>query len=521
MAFSGIDGQTDFRHGLTARTAFDVNGIDIKLPGECLLKFSEGPITQVLLTGDFFDIKTSTGRVHGAFLDAYHLLIDGPCEVTKCIDMIKTIRQSGRTLVGSAVTFDAGKITADINAAIAERRRWLESRHVPHGLTELKRRTLFKALSQMKTQVYASEAMIRHHWTTPDRWPHRAMWLWDSVFHAIGWRHLDPGLAQEMISAVLDIQRQDGFIPHMGSPEGVSNITQPPVLALGVKLVNDIQPNRDWIEEIYPKLTACVEWDLINRDSDGAGLVEWAIEGDPNCRSGESGMDNSPRFDTATQLDAVDFNSFLALESELLAHFARILERPDETEKWQKTNRRLCDLINKRLWNEEIGFYVDYDVTSNTPSLVLASSGFMPLICGAASREQAERLAEHLKDPEMFGTPLPVPSIAAKDIEHYSKDMWRGPVWVNLNWLISYGFERYGMQDMADEIRGKTMAEIEKFCAKYGSIFEFYDDRREVDPPHLRRKGKCAPKKSPYHQVLFDYGWTATLYVDMVYDRET
>lgn len=95
--------------------------------------------------------------------------------------------------------------------------------------------------------------------------------------------------------------------------------------------------------------------------------------------------------------------------------------------------------------------------------------------------------------------------------------MWRGPVWINLNWLIIRGFERYGMQEVAASLRTRTMQEIEKACDKFGSLFEFYDDRGEVDPPRLLRKGKCAPEQSPMHQVFHDYGWTATLYADMAY----
>jgi hypothetical protein len=72
------------------------------------------------------------------------------------------------------------------------------------------------------------------------------------------------------------------------------------------------------------------------------------------------------------------------------------------------------------------------------------------------------------------------------------------------------------MNTVADHIISASMDEIEKFCCKYGTFFEFYDDRRELDPPMLMRKGKNAPESSPYHQVFFDYGWTATLYVDMV-----
>jgi len=182
-------------------------------------------------------------------------------------------------------------------------------------------------------------------------------------------------------------------------------------------------------------------------------------------------------------------------------------------------HQRLCALIADRLWSNKHRFFVDYDVDRQEPSSVLASSGFLPLICGAASEEQAAQLAAHLRDPDMFGTSFPVPSIAVCDVDHYAKDMWRGPTWINLNWLIAYGFDRYGMFDVAAELRQRTTSQIEKFCEQLGVAFEFYDDRDEAAPPALMRKGRCAPEASPYHQVLHDYGWTATLYADMIYSQ--
>jgi neutral trehalase len=288
------------------------------------------------------------------------------------------------------------------------------------------------------------------------------------------------------------------------------------VLSLAARLVDEMRPDTAWIERLYPRLAAYVRWDLAQRDSDGAGLAEWALEDDVNCRSGESGMDNSPRFDSATRLDAVDFNAFLALECETLAGFADRIGREDEARAWEQTRQDLAMRINARLWDDQAGFYLDYDIQQRCHSPVLASSGFLPLIARVPTLAQARRLADHLVNPATFGTALPVASVAANHPSH-APDMWRGPVWVNLNWLIAFGFERYGMVEQAELIRSKTIAEIEKFGLAYGTFFEFFDDRQQIDPPALMRKGKLAPQESPFHQVFFDYGWTATLYVDLVF----
>ena len=520
FAFSGLDGPTDYDRGLVARTSFDCAGFDVKLPGPCRICFHAGPLGpgRLVLAGDFFDLTTPAGRTRGAFLDACHLLIEGPCEVTDCGERIEAVEVGRRTLIAAAGDgFDIRLVHADLDAAVAARRAWLAARRIPAGLPHPRRRALAKALSVMKGQVCTPQFHVRHRWTTPDRWPHRGLWLWDSAFHAIGWRHVDAALAREMLDAVFDGQADDGQIPIRTVPEAGHAFTQPPVLALACKLVDEAAPDRQWLGRAYPKLAAYIRWDLANRDTDGAGLAEWAIEGSVNCRSGESGMDNSPRFDSATQLDATDFNAFLAAECEILAELAGLLGRDDDARQWRAAHERLCRLINERLWNEKAGTYMDCDAATGRQTGVLASAGLLPLLCGAPSPPQAARLADHLTDERTFGTALRVPTIAAADTEHYAKDMWRGPVWVNLNWLIARGLDRYGHHDLAAEIRRDTAAEIEAYHGRYGTLFEFYDDRREVDPPQLLRKGKCAPQDSPFHQVFFDYGWTATLYVDMVF----
>jgi neutral trehalase len=227
-------------------------------------------------------------------------------------------------------------------------------------------------------------------------------------------------------------------------------------------------------------------------------------------------MDNSPRFDDAIQLDAPDFNAYLASECEILASFL-----PDQQDYWMGHHDRICRLMNERLWSPEQHLYVDYNVVENRRTDILSSAGFLPLLCGAPSQEQAEKMAEHLTNPETFGTPLRVPSIAARNTQAYKKDMWRGPVWTNINYMIALGLERYGFHDLAKSIVQDTLREQEKWYLECGTFFEFYDDRKEDAPRDLERKGKMPPGEfHPLMMPFHDYGWSGTLYLEMINRQE-
>lgn len=523
LALSGVEADctTDHEGGLVLRTETAPEGIAVVFPAAGRLRIT-APVRRAAVSCDWLQVETEAGMLRGAMLDAYHLLLEGPVEVVSLEAGLTAKVVGGRLLLGTAAGFQPAHAAADLDAAIAARSAWLLGQPLLARPAGLRRYAIFRALSVMKGQLCSAEAAIPYRWTTPDRWPHKDMWLWDSVFHAIGWRHLDPALAREMIEAVFAGQTQNGFVPHQMSPtRRPSEITQPPLLAYGVALVDALAPDRSWIARLYPKLCAYVQWDLAHRDVDGDGLCEWFMEGDPHGRSGESGMDNSPRFDFhyPTALDATDFNAFLTLECATLGHFANRLGMASDAALWQARSDRLARLVNERLWSEEAGFYCDFDAVRGEHSPVRASAGFLPLLAEIPDLARARRLLAQLADPAAFGTAFPVPSVAVRS-PHYTKDMWRGPSWINLNWLIARGLEVYGKQDptfaaRAREIDAATLAAVEAACGRFGTFFEYYDALAETDPPHLLRKGECNPD-NPFRQVIHDYGWTATLYLDLV-----
>lgn len=372
-----------------------------------------------------------------------------------------------------------------------------------------------KCISVMKTQLYSPEGNFGQIWSTPNRVPHKNLWLWDSVFHAVGHRNIDAKLAEQLILSVFDNQYEDGMIPHMAGPEIRSAITQPPVLAWGAWKVYEKSGNKDFLKKVFSHNKKFLEWCDTNRRPDEKPLYAWKTGKNVNCRCDESGMDNSPRFDEAKLLYAIDFSCFVANEMRYMSKIA--FEIGEEKSSYDEKFAQISRAVNETLWDSSEGFYYDVDVYKKTYNRVETVASFLPLFAGICSESQAKSLVAWLEDPETFGTALPIPCLSAKH-KDYGTDMWRGPVWLNYNYFIISGLECYGYHELAAQIREKTLCAINECYHRTGCIFEFYDPDNRCDPRSLNRKG---PVIEPYdfrirYQAIRDYGWSAALVLDML-----
>ncbi|WP_157950027.1 amylo-alpha-1,6-glucosidase [Vallitalea okinawensis] len=384
-------------------------------------------------------------------------------------------------------------------------------------LDESIERAVYKCYSVMKTQVYTPEGIFKTRHTTPDRLPHKKVWLWDSVFHSIGNKFISKELAYDSIKAVLDMQKEDGFIPHMATPYDHSDITQPPIIAYGIFELYQFTDKKNILEETYDQLKKYLHWNMEKRDSNKNNLFEWLIENDDKCRCGESGMDNSPRFDDVTLMECIDFSCFMAKEANTMAKIAGVLGLEDDQQYWTELFNSIKEAVNKHLWDEEDHFYYDKIIADGQFKKVKAVSSFLPLFAGVCEPPHAEWLVKHLEDVNEFNTTFPIPSISLDD-PTFGTDMWRGPVWINYNYMIIKGLKDYGYNKLADEILKKTIEIMTQWYLHDGVIYEFYDSTNTVSPCQLYRKG---PAIEPYdfrirYQSIRDYGWSCTLFPVMV-----
>ncbi len=547
FAFSGMDGETCTRSRFVATYADQPYELLIHTPARRKFDVMVSELGHVkAATGDVLVVESLQGPLVITF-SAWHTILgvlpeggllnlrfeDSPPVVEGenywasedqehndvLVLMVKKQRFAlayGQTLEEAQIRAEAG-LRADLEEEVEKRLAIYE--RVPRLAAPEMDRLLKKCVSVMKVNTLSAEGAVPQAWSTPDRVPHQHMWLWDSVFHTIAMNQMDPRLSWNFLKSVLDQQRPDGMIPHMMTVSGrTSSITQPPLLAWGVWENYQVLQDKEALAYALPRLEKYLEWDRNERDQNHNGLLEWFIEGDVRCRSGESGLDNSPRFDEAILLDAVDFSTFAALDMLYVSLIAGALRQTEKAATWQQRATTMSNQVHKLLWNEASGFYEDRRIEGGLTG-VRAATGFLPLLLPDLPKMRAERLIQALEDPQQFKTAFPVPSVSV-DHPEWSTDMWRGATWINLNYLIVQGLVQQDCRDEARWLAETTIAFVNKYYQQYGVLFEFFDSKDERPPLACDRKG---PRREPYnirqkYDSIRDYHWTAALTACLLID---
>ena len=69
----------------------------------------------------------------------------------------------------------------------------------------------------------------------------------------------------------------------------------------------------------------------------------------------------------------------------------------------------------------------------------------------------------------------------------------------------------YGFNDVAEELKNKTLQAVNKWYKKTGAIFEFFDPEDKLVPYACERKGKPTTPPDWRKQVhsIIDFNWSA------------
>ncbi|ABD12859.1 hypothetical protein ThrDRAFT_01663 [Frankia casuarinae] len=331
-----------------------------------------------------------------------------------------------------------------------------------------------------------------------------------------------------------------------------TGVTQPPMIAeAAVRIAAMMTPSaRDaFYRALFPGLLRFHTWLYLERDPDDDGLVTLV-------HSWESGMDNTPawmeitrpaaplgvralrRINGGDALDAlrrdskevppderltsgdlftlyrivrelrrahynfreirrsivplvqdVAFNAILIRANEHLTAIAAEIGQTIPAWLWRSMHRTREAI--ERLHAD--GTYYSRDFRTGTLLRHETISGFLPLYAGVVPEDRVDEMVKTLTSPRYWSR-FGIASVPLDDPGFLPRCYWQGPVWVNMNWLIADGLERYGRLDAAENLRQNTIDMI----ASSGAMFEYYSP--------LDGSGAGSNR----------FSWTAALLVDLL-----
>ncbi len=351
-------------------------------------------------------------------------------------------------------------------------------------------------------------------YTAPNRAIHKGHWLWDSCFHCFAWDLFDKKKVEQILDSFFWQQEADGFLPiafnHIKRKER-AYATQPPLIAW---VAATVTKNKKLINKIYPSLCRFNDWLEKNRQLSN-GLFQWKT-------AGESGMDNSPRFDdapgkevsNAANLDHcsrvinnkvahIDLSAMMALHYKSMAQLAETIGNVEDVKKWQKKYNSIKKKINQFLYDPKTKFYHDRQISGKWNKLKTIAA-FWTLIAEIPGKTQAKAVVKHLMNPAEFFTPLPVPSVAI-DEKSFCFNYWRGPVWINTCYMVVAGLNKMGFDKEAKLVGQRVVDGIKKELSYSGYFWEIYD-------PFAGSAADMEKKRQgPRQNAIGFCGWTANV----------
>lgn len=329
-------------------------------------------------------------------------------------------------------------------------------------------------------------------------WGGYVLFDWDTYFAAYMAGFDNKALAYANAVEITREKTEAGFIPNFGTVLGIKSRdrSQPPVGSLIFRELYRRFGDRWLLEEVFTDLLAWNRWWPEHR---GVGnLLAWGSDpyrpllnanfevehiNDLQGAAWESGLDNSPMYDGIPYdeqrhimlLADVGLCSLYVMDCEALAEIAGLLCNVVE-EKELRARAAAFRAGLARLWDEEAGIFCNKRLDTGELSRRLSPTNFYPLLAGAATQEQAERMiANHFYNPDEFWGEWMLPTAARNDPAFIEQNYWRGRIWGPTNFLVYLGLRKYDLPQARRDLVEKSRELFLKNWREHRYVAENYN----------------------------------------------
>nr|SVE77481.1 EOG090X02G1 [Daphnia lumholtzi]SVE78111.1 EOG090X02G1 [Daphnia lumholtzi] len=372
--------------------------------------------------------------------------------------------------------------------------------------------------------------------------------LWDEGFHNLIISQWDREISFDIMAHWFDLMNVEGWIPReqiLGSEARArvpdefvvqrNNQGNPPTFFLVLDAMFKNRPVRDisaleleQLNRMWPRLVSWYNWFNTSLHGPEPGTYYWrgrdtASVRELNPKSLSSGLDDYPRASHPTTYERhLDLRCWITLAAKVMASIADLTGR--EGRKYHETFIFLSnnELLNAQHWSEKAKRYADYGLhTSNvtlrrpksvagqpkpdkirwvseepTPRFVDDTFGYVslfPLIIEILQPDspQLGQLLQDLRNPNLLWTKYGLRSLSKtsplynkRNTEH-DPPYWRGPIWINVNYLVARALHHYSAVEgphqtrallLYNELRENLISNVLREYRKTGYIWEQYND---------------------------------------------
>jgi len=366
----------------------------------------------------------------------------------------------------------------------------------------------------------APDGLLKHPsiaQTTPGKQYSTQLWDWDTLWTSRGLFRLavlehDEPLKQKLCEHVagsllnfLEHASPEGQIPIMmtadnpdafrvlGKNSTSKNQAKPIFGQLGL-LACDQLGSANWLEPHFDSILRFYDsW--VKHNSSPIGLLVWGDDvaiGDDN----DPTTFGRPFFSSANLLLNCLFYQDLLASAEL----ARRIGRSADHDRLSSQAKELAQTIQTFCWDSRDSYYYTVDVQcvdrraeliptvargmdmswKCLPMRIQMFTGFLPLWCGIAPQQNAEKLVStnYLADDRLCAQ-WGARSLSSREtmysLEFSSNPSnWLGPVWIIVNYFVWKALQRYGYKKEANALADKTLLLLSRDLEANGSLNEYY-----------------------------------------------
>lgn len=349
----------------------------------------------------------------------------------------------------------------------------------------------WSSFSLMRQCMMPPEGECRENYYVFSREPRWGWGYGGQVFHEslcmMAYAYMDPAGAMNSQRIYMDRQHKNGYINYRTGPYLNETIetngkktTSAPWFNYENLEIYKVTGDRQFLQQSYQSGKLFYQFYVANRDSNNNGLCEWGAHAElESVRDARVAVWDNVGW--PSNFEGPDLNSMLVKEARSLEEMARLLGNKQEANLWRQDAEHRSQLINKKLWDDETGFYYNVNIKNQTFDFhqqddlkVREIIGFLPLWAGVTDSARTRLLVQKMCDTAEFWRPFGVPSLSARSNYYCPIGYWNGPVWVQWDYLLFKGLLDHGYRKEATELSDKVLDNMVYHLKKDHVFWEFY-----------------------------------------------